>query len=96
MITIVRFGEQIIVKPMSILVFPFVGVPTLLAVPIPQRNGAALEMLSAHYRTWQRLVDHPGLAGNSGNLGVFLFTTFLIIFFAVAANSMAICRINAR
>ena len=32
MMTIVRFGEQMIVKAMSILVFPFVGVLMLLAL----------------------------------------------------------------
>ncbi|MDU7306529.1 MAG: HAAAP family serine/threonine permease SdaC, partial [Escherichia coli] len=47
MMTIVRFGEQMIVKAMSILVFPFVGVLMLLALYlIPQWNGAALETLS--------------------------------------------------
>lgn len=40
MMTIVRFGEQMIVKAMSILVFPFVGVLMLLALYlIPQWNA---------------------------------------------------------
>ncbi|EKI3448178.1 HAAAP family serine/threonine permease [Salmonella enterica subsp. enterica serovar Infantis] len=44
MMTIVRFGEQMIVKAMSILVFPFVAALMLLALYlIPQWNGAALE-----------------------------------------------------
>ncbi|MDX6021243.1 HAAAP family serine/threonine permease [Scandinavium sp. V105_16] len=47
MMTIVRFGEQMIVKAMSILVFPFVIALMLLACYlIPQWNGAALETLS--------------------------------------------------
>ncbi len=47
MMTIVRFGEQMIVKAMSILVFPFVAALMLLALYlIPQWNGAALETLS--------------------------------------------------
>ncbi|MBV8041188.1 HAAAP family serine/threonine permease [Pluralibacter sp.] len=47
MMTIVRFGEQMIVKAMSILVFPFVAALMLLACYlIPQWNGAALETLS--------------------------------------------------
>ncbi len=47
MMTIVRFGEQMIVKAMSIPVFPFVAALMLLALYlIPQWNGAALETLS--------------------------------------------------
>lgn len=47
MMTIVRFGEKMIVKAMSILVFPFVIALMLLALYlIPQWNGAALETLS--------------------------------------------------
>ena len=47
MMTIVRFGEQMIVKAMSVLVFPFVAALMLLACYlIPQWNGAALETLS--------------------------------------------------
>ena len=47
MMTIVRFGEQMIVKAMSILVFPFVAALMVLACYlIPQWNGAALETLS--------------------------------------------------
>lgn len=47
MMTIVRFGEQMIVKAMSILVFPFVIALMILALYlIPQWNGAALETLS--------------------------------------------------
>lgn len=41
MMTIVRFGEQMIVKAMSILVFPFVGVLMLLALYLI-RSGTAL------------------------------------------------------
>lgn len=40
MMTIVRFGEQMIVKAMSILVFPFVGVLMLLALYLI-RSGTA-------------------------------------------------------
>ncbi|HKS32301.1 MAG TPA: HAAAP family serine/threonine permease [Enterobacteriaceae bacterium] len=47
MMTIVRFGEQMIVKAMSILVFPFViALMVLACYLIPQWNGAALETLS--------------------------------------------------
>ena len=47
MMTIVRFGEQMIVKAMSVLVFPFVVALMILALYlIPQWNGAALETLS--------------------------------------------------
>jgi serine transporter len=47
MMTIVRFGEQMIVKAMSVLVFPFVAALMVLALYlIPQWNGAALETLS--------------------------------------------------
>lgn len=47
MMTIVRFGEQMIVKAMSVLVFPFVAALMLLALYlIPQWNGVALETLS--------------------------------------------------
>lgn len=44
---VVRYGEQMIVKTMSVLVFPFVAVLMLLAVYlIPQWHSAALETLS--------------------------------------------------
>ncbi|MBB3322314.1 MULTISPECIES: HAAAP family serine/threonine permease [unclassified Atlantibacter] len=47
MMTIVRFGEHMIVKAMSVLVFPFVAALMLLALYlIPQWNGAALDTLS--------------------------------------------------
>ncbi|WP_312983394.1 HAAAP family serine/threonine permease [Atlantibacter sp.] len=47
MMTIVRFGEQMIVKAMSVLVFPFVAALMLLALYlIPQWSGAALDTLS--------------------------------------------------
>ncbi|AHB69175.1 serine transporter [Cronobacter malonaticus] len=47
MMTIVRFGEQMIVKAMSVLVFPFVAVLMLMACfLIPNWSGAALETLS--------------------------------------------------
>jgi serine transporter len=47
MMTIVRFGEQMIVKAMSVLVFPFVIAPDDAGLYlIPQWNGAALETLS--------------------------------------------------
>ncbi len=47
MMTIVRFGEQMIVKAMSVLVFPFVAVLMLLAVYLmPHWHGAALETVS--------------------------------------------------
>lgn len=47
LMTVVRFGEQMIVKAMSILVFPFVAVLMLLALYlIPHWHGAALQTLS--------------------------------------------------
>ncbi|RRZ95599.1 HAAAP family serine/threonine permease [Erwinia sp. 198] len=47
MMAIVRFGEQTIVKAMSVLVFPFVAALMALAVYlIPRWNSAALDTLS--------------------------------------------------
>lgn len=47
MMTVVRFGEQMIVKAMSVLVFPFVAVLMLMAAfLVPHWHGAALETLS--------------------------------------------------
>ncbi len=47
MMTIVRFGEQMIVKAMSVLVFPFVAALMLLALYlIPNWNTAVFETLS--------------------------------------------------
>lgn len=47
MMMIVRFGKQMIVKAMSVLVFPFVIALMVLALYlIPRWNGAALETLS--------------------------------------------------
>ncbi|EMH4163674.1 HAAAP family serine/threonine permease [Pluralibacter gergoviae] len=47
MMTIVRFGEQMIVKAMSVLVFPFVAALMVLACYlIPQWSSAALDTLS--------------------------------------------------
>jgi serine transporter len=47
MMTVVRFGEQMIVKAMSVLVFPFVAVLMLLAAYlVPHWHGAALETRS--------------------------------------------------
>lgn len=47
MMVIVRFGEQMIVKAMSVLVFPFVIALMILALYLtPQWNGSALETLS--------------------------------------------------
>ncbi|MCX2957358.1 HAAAP family serine/threonine permease [Serratia symbiotica] len=47
LMTIVRFGEQTIVKTMSILAFPFVAVLMLLALYlIPHWNGAIFENVS--------------------------------------------------
>ena len=56
MMTIVRFGEQMIVKAMSILVFPFVAALMVLACYlIPQWSTSALETLS---------LSHAGATGN--------------------------------
>ncbi len=52
MMTVVRFGEQMIVKAMSVLVFPFVAVLMLLAAYlVPHWHGAALETLSFNHAT---------------------------------------------
>ncbi|ORM55024.1 HAAAP family serine/threonine permease [Pantoea conspicua] len=48
LMTIVRFGEQMIVKAMSVLVYPFVAVLMLMACYlIPHWHGAALTTLSS-------------------------------------------------
>ena len=53
MMVIVRFGEQMIVKAMSILVFPFVIALMILALYlIPNWNGAALETLTINSDTF--------------------------------------------
>ncbi|MGK9175629.1 HAAAP family serine/threonine permease [Yokenella regensburgei] len=47
MMAVVRFGEKMIVKAMSVLVFPFVAALMMLALYlIPQWNGAVLDTLS--------------------------------------------------
>jgi len=47
MMTVVRFGEQMIVKAMSVLVFPFVAVLMLMAAYlVPHWHGAALDTLT--------------------------------------------------
>ncbi|MBS0849469.1 HAAAP family serine/threonine permease [Citrobacter sp. JGM124] len=52
MMTIVRFGEQMIVKAMSVLVFPFVAALMILALYlIPNWSGAALETLTFNSET---------------------------------------------
>ncbi|ORM65092.1 HAAAP family serine/threonine permease [Pantoea rwandensis] len=52
MMTVVRFGEQMIVKAMSVLVFPFVAVLMLMAAYlVPHWHGAALETLSFNQAT---------------------------------------------
>lgn len=55
MMAIVRFGEQMIVKAMSVLVFPFVAALMLLACYlIPQWNGVVLDTQSF---SWDTLTD---------------------------------------
>ena len=49
MMTIVRFGEQMIVKAMSILVFPFVGVLMLLAADLIEKLSAQLVNQATEY-----------------------------------------------
>lgn len=49
MMTIVRFGEQMIVKAMSVLVYPFVAVLMLMACYlIPHWHGAALQTMEVN------------------------------------------------
>ncbi len=75
MMTIVRFGEQMIVKAMSVLVFPFVVAllrerdSGLLSDPAVERRGAGNPLPEQRDRDRQRPVDDP-VAGDSGN-GVF-------------------------
>ena len=61
MMTIVRFGEQMIVKAMTILVFPFVGVLMLL-----ERRCTGNAVSGHCICNRKRSVDDP-VAGNSGN-----------------------------
>jgi len=52
MMVIIRFGEQMIVKAMSVLVFPFVAALMILALYlIPNWNGAAFETLTLNSET---------------------------------------------
>lgn len=45
--TVVRFGEQTIVKTMNVPILPFAATLTLLALyPVPQWGGAILETMS--------------------------------------------------
>ncbi|QIQ20832.1 serine/threonine transporter [Zophobihabitans entericus] len=59
LMTIVHFGEGLIVRVMSVLVFPFVGVLMLLALYlIPQWNGALFENISfsvSDFSLWHTL-----------------------------------------
>lgn len=68
MMTIVRFGEQMIVKAMSILVFPFVGVLMLLALydPAVERRSTGNAVSGHCICNRKRSVDDT-VAGNSGN-----------------------------
>lgn len=69
MMTIVRFGEQMIVKAMSILVFPFVGVLMLLAlylIPAVERRSTGNAVSGHCIGNRKRSVDDP-VAGNSSN-----------------------------
>lgn len=86
MMIIVRFGEQMIVKAMSILVFSFVGVLMLLVLYlISQWNGVVLETL---------FLDIVFVIGNGLwmilwlviSVMVFSFNYFSIIFFFVVAK----------
>ncbi len=68
---IVRFGEQMIVKAMSILVFPFVAVLMLLAAwLVPHWHGAALQTLSFSEAT------------GSGNLWMTLWLAIPVMVFS--------------
>lgn len=71
MMVIVRFGEQMIVKAMSILVFPFVAVLMLLAAwLVPHWHGAALQTLSFSEAT------------DSGNLWMTLWLAIPVMVFS--------------
>lgn len=71
MMVIVRFGEQMIVKAMSILVFPFVAVLMLLAAwLVPHWHGAALQTLSFSEAT------------GSGNLWMTLWLAIPVMVFS--------------
>lgn len=72
MMTIVRFGEQMIVKAMSVLVFPFVVALMILAfyLILVERRGAGDPLPEQRDRDRQRPVD-DSVAGDSGD-GVLL------------------------
>ncbi len=73
MMTIVRFGEQMIVKAMSVLVFPFVIALMVLAVlpdPTVERRRAGNPVAEQRIRDRQRPADDP-VAGDPGD-GVLL------------------------
>ncbi|GGY12959.1 serine transporter [Paludibacterium paludis] len=66
LMAIVRLGEKMIVKAMSVLVYPFVAALMLLALYlIPQWNGAAIE--------------HAGSIGSALSSGLFYKTLWLAI-----------------
>lgn len=71
---IIRFGEQAIVKAMSVLVFPFVAVLMVLALYlIPEWNGAVLETLS---------LDHASASGMGQGLIVTLWLAIPVMVFS--------------
>lgn len=71
---IIRFGEQAIVKAMSVLVFPFVAVLMVLALYlIPEWNGAILETLS---------LDHASSSAMGQGLIVTLWLAIPVMVFS--------------
>ncbi|SPY38146.1 HAAAP family serine/threonine permease [Proteus mirabilis] len=71
---IIRFGEQAIVKAMSVLVFPFVAILMVLALYlIPEWNGAILDTLS---------FDHASTSGMSQGLLVTLWLAIPVMVFS--------------
>lgn len=72
LMTVVRFGEQMIVRAMSILVFPFVAALLLLALTlIPHWNGAIAETLSL-----------SGTSGSGQGLGMTLWLLIPVMVFS--------------
>ncbi|WP_029685951.1 HAAAP family serine/threonine permease [Tatumella saanichensis] len=72
LMTVIRFGEQMIVRAMSVLVFPFVTALLLLALTlIPHWNGAIVETLSL-----------SGTTGSGQGLGMTLWLLIPVMVFS--------------
>lgn len=79
---IIRFGEQAIVKAMSVLVFPFVAILMVLALYRPEWNGAILDTLS---------FDHASTSGMSQGLLVTLWLAIPVMVFSFNHSTYHLC-----